>query len=141
MALKIRRSVWIGVPMIVLGLIAYVLENQKTGQVVLPSRTLTLIVPPSAEDAFEQSIRDYAQVNGMALTATVSNTPGFLSVTLDGKRLHINVSRTAPDDRRTTRVYIFAPKRLFGLGPDVAAKTSADFIGTVTKTPGVTLAK
>jgi len=141
MALKFRRSVWIGVPVIVLGLIVYALENQKTGEVSLPSRTITLIVPPASEDAFEQSVRDYAQANNMVITATISNTPGFLSMTLDGKRLHMNVARTAPDEKRTTRVYVFAPKRLFGLGTDAAAKASETFTEAVTRTPGVVLVK
>ena len=141
MAIKIRRSVWIGVPMIALGLILYALEKEKTGEVSLPSKTVTLVVAPGAEDAFKQSVRGYAVTRQMVMTATVSDKPGYLSMTLDGKRLHISVARTAPDDKRTTRVYFFAPKRIMGLGRDIAGEAAAQFVDTVTKTPGVSLVK
>ena len=139
MALKLRRSVLIGVPMIALALILYALENQKKGDVSLPSKTVILTVAPDAEDAFKQSVRDYAMTNSMVITGTTSSVPGFLSMTLDGKRLHVNVSRTKPDNRRTTRIYFFAPKRVLGLGRDTAKEASADFIEAVTTTPGVSL--
>lgn len=139
--MKIKRSILLGVPLLVLGFVVFVSQNNKRGDIVQPSKSLSLIVPPSAEDSFEQAIRDYARAKNMVLSTgdAPADKPGFLTVQLQGAKSHINISRLNPDDKRTTKVYFFAPKPLFGLGGNKAERDSAEFVDLVTKTPGVTV--
>lgn len=141
--MKIKRSVLFGVPLLVLGFVVFVSQNNKRGDTVMPSKSLSLIVPPAAEDSFELAILDYARAKHMVVLQgeTPADKPGFLTVQLQGAKSHINISRLNPDDKRTTKVYFFAPKPMFGLGQNMAERDSAEFIDLVTKTPGVTLVR
>ena len=140
--MKIKRSILLGVPLLVLGLVVFISQNNKRGDVIMPSKSLSLIVPPSSEDAFEQAIRDYARAKNMVMSTgdAPAEKPGFLTVQLQGAKSHISVSRLNPDDKRTTKVYFFAPKALFGIGVNKAERDSAEFLDLVTKTPGVVVA-
>ena len=139
--MKIKRSVMIGAPLLALGLILFISQNNKRGDIILPSRTVSLIVPPDSEDGFEQAVRDYARAKNMVVSSGESpaGKPGFLTVELQGNKSHVNISRLNPDEKRTTKVYFFAPKPFLGIGQGRADRDSAEFVDLVTKTPGVTV--
>ncbi len=138
---KINRSVLVGVPLLLLGMVVFISQNNKRGDIIQPSKTLSLIVPPASEDSFEQTIRDYARARNMVVSTgdVPADKPGFLTVQLQGDKSHINISRLNPDDKRTTKVYFFAPKPMFGLGSSRSDKDSTEFVDLVTRTPGVTV--
>ena len=140
--MKFKRSVLFGIPLLALGLVVFISQNDKRGDVIMPSKTISLIVPPASEDDFEQAIRDYAAARNMVVSMgdAPEDKPGFLTVALQGNKSHINISRLNPDDKRTTKVYFFAPKPFLGMGQSRAEHDSAQFIDLVTKTPGVTVA-
>ena len=139
--MKIKRSVLVGVPLLVLGLVVFISQNNKRGDVIQPSKTISLIVPPASEDDFEQAIRNYAAARNMVVSMgdAPADKPGFLTVALQGNKSHINISRINPDDKRTTKVYFFAAKPFMGIGQGRAEHDSAQFVDLVTKTPGVTV--
>jgi len=122
-------------------MVVFISQNNKRGDVIMPSKTVSLIVPPASEDQFEQAVRDYAAARNMVVSMgdAPADKPGFLTVALQGSKSHINISRINPDDKRTTKVYFFAPKPFMGIGQGRAEHDSAQFVDLVTKTPGVTV--